>query len=114
VFAGPFDAGLAHAVAAPPGTDPLDTLDLLSRLVDRSLVVAEQNAGVTRYRLSTRCATTRRSTRRPRRGRSSPGGSSTMVAEADRLSRSALSGGRPTLGAIVAQFRTWPPRPRRA
>ncbi|MBM4270243.1 MAG: hypothetical protein FJ144_27165 [Deltaproteobacteria bacterium] len=51
VFAGPFDAELAHAVSSPPGADLLDTLDLLSRLVDRSLVVADPRAGVTRYRL---------------------------------------------------------------
>jgi predicted ATPase len=51
VFAGPFSADLAHAVAAPAGADRLDTLDLLSRLVDRSLLLAEQQPGVTRYRL---------------------------------------------------------------
>lgn len=51
VFAGPFDADLAHAVAAPASGDRLGTLDLLSRLVDRSLVVAEPRGGVTRYRL---------------------------------------------------------------
>src|SRR5262245_58881810 len=51
VFAGPFDADRAHAVGAPATTDRLHTLDILARLVDRSLVVAEHHAGVTRYRL---------------------------------------------------------------
>src|SRR6185369_7077886 len=51
VFAGPFDADLAHAVAAAPDADRLATLDLLARLVDRSLVVAEQHVAVTRYHL---------------------------------------------------------------
>jgi len=51
VFAGPFDAELAHAVASPEGFDRLDTVDLLARLVDRSLVTAEPRRGVTRYGL---------------------------------------------------------------
>jgi predicted ATPase len=51
VFAGPFGVDLAHAVAAPPGCDRLGAIDLLSRLVDRSLVVAEPQRGATRYRL---------------------------------------------------------------
>gem|GEM_PF-1737434 len=51
VFAGPFDADLAHAVAAGPGVDRLGTLDLLARLVDRSLVAAEPHGALTRYRL---------------------------------------------------------------
>ena len=51
VFAGPFGAELAHAVAAPADLDRLGTLDLLSRLVDRSLAVAEPQRGFTRYRL---------------------------------------------------------------
>jgi predicted ATPase len=51
VFAGPFGAELAHAVAAPDGTDRLATLDLLSRLVDRSLVIAKPSGSVTRYSL---------------------------------------------------------------
>ncbi|HEY8492487.1 MAG TPA: hypothetical protein VIN04_01265, partial [Myxococcota bacterium] len=51
VFAGPFDVELAHAVAAPPGSDRLATLDALARLVDRSLVTAEPHRGQTRYGL---------------------------------------------------------------
>jgi predicted ATPase len=50
-FGGSFDAELAHAVAAPAGFDRLATLDALSRLVDRSLVAAEPQGSVTRYRL---------------------------------------------------------------
>jgi len=51
VFVGSFDARLAHAVAAPEGADRLATIDLLSRLVDHSLVVAEQAGSTMRYRL---------------------------------------------------------------
>ncbi|RIK96371.1 MAG: hypothetical protein DCC71_22495, partial [Proteobacteria bacterium] len=51
VLGGPFSAALAHAVAAPEGADALATVDLLARLVDRSLVVAEAAGGATRYRL---------------------------------------------------------------
>lgn len=51
VFAGPFEASLAHHVAAPVGWERLDTLDLLGRLVDRSLLTVDQQADVTRYRL---------------------------------------------------------------
>jgi len=51
VFAGPFEAGLAHAVAAPEGWDRIESIDLLGRLVDRSLVSADQQGEVTRYRL---------------------------------------------------------------
>jgi non-specific serine/threonine protein kinase len=51
VFRGPFDLDLAHRVAGEPGGSALDTLDQLSSLVDRSLVVAEVSGGATRYRL---------------------------------------------------------------
>jgi predicted ATPase len=51
VFGGSFTASLAHATDAAGDTDLLHTVDLLSRLVDRSLVVAEPAGVVTRYRL---------------------------------------------------------------
>jgi predicted ATPase len=51
VFAGPFDAYLAHDVLAGDGRDRIDTLDLLATLVDRSMVVASARGGATRYRL---------------------------------------------------------------
>jgi predicted ATPase len=51
VFAGPFTAPLAHAVAAAEGADLLATVDALSRLVDRSLVGADPAGGTTRYGL---------------------------------------------------------------
>ena len=51
VFTGPFDLGLAHAVAAEPDAARLDTIDTLTELVDRSLVTAETDGGHTRYRL---------------------------------------------------------------
>ena len=42
VFTGPFDLGLAHAVAGEPGErDVCASLDMLAALVDRSLVTAE-------------------------------------------------------------------------
>jgi tetratricopeptide (TPR) repeat protein len=49
VFPGSFDADAAGAVAADDRTDPDAVLDLLSRLVDRSLVSVD--AGEPRYRL---------------------------------------------------------------
>ena len=49
VFAGPFTAPLAHAVAGADGSDLLHSVDALSRLVDRSLVGADPAGGVTRY-----------------------------------------------------------------
>ena len=52
VFAGGWDAAAAQAIGG--GTDPhdIDTLDLLSGLVEHSLVVAEATAeGTTRYRM---------------------------------------------------------------
>ena len=51
VFAGAFDVDLAHAVSGPAGADRLHVIDLLGRLVDRSLVVAEREGATTRYRL---------------------------------------------------------------
>ncbi|MCI3948396.1 MAG: invasion protein regulator, partial [Acidimicrobiales bacterium] len=51
VFAGSFDADLAHDACADPGTDRIDTLDLLATLVDRSMLVAEARGGRTCYRL---------------------------------------------------------------
>ena len=51
VFAGGFTLDAAEAVAAGDDIDPLDVLDLLAQLVDKSLVIAEQTGGSTRYRL---------------------------------------------------------------
>ena len=52
VFSGGFNMGAAEAVCAGAGLTPGDVLDLLVRLVDRSLVVADDpGAGETRYRL---------------------------------------------------------------
>jgi predicted ATPase len=51
VFSGPFDLALAHAVAGDPDAAPLDSLELLAGLVERSLVVGEVAGGMTRYRL---------------------------------------------------------------
>ncbi|MDP2291239.1 MAG: hypothetical protein Q8M22_08605 [Actinomycetota bacterium] len=50
-FNGPFDVGLAHAVAGNGDGDRLRSLELLTRLVERSLVVAETTGPSTRYRL---------------------------------------------------------------
>jgi non-specific serine/threonine protein kinase len=51
VFAGgwPFEA--AEAVCAGEGVEPADILDLLTQLVDKSLVIAETYGGEARYRL---------------------------------------------------------------
>jgi len=52
VFAGTFSLGDAEAVCGLDPLAPLDVVDLLSALVDRSMVVAEPGRdGVTRYRL---------------------------------------------------------------
>jgi predicted ATPase/class 3 adenylate cyclase len=51
VFAGGFERRSAEAVADGTGLDPLDVIDVLGRLVDKSLVVAESRGTHTRYRL---------------------------------------------------------------
>ena len=51
VFAGTFALEAAEEVAAGEGVDGRQVADLLGRLVDKSLVVAEQDAGGYRYRL---------------------------------------------------------------
>jgi predicted ATPase/DNA-binding CsgD family transcriptional regulator len=51
VFAGAFDIDAARAVCAEGKIDHDDVLHLLGRLVDKSLVVAEQRDGRARYRL---------------------------------------------------------------
>jgi predicted ATPase len=51
VFAGgwPFEA--AEAICAGGGVEAADILDLLTQLVDKSLVIAETHGGEARYRL---------------------------------------------------------------
>jgi predicted ATPase/class 3 adenylate cyclase/DNA-binding CsgD family transcriptional regulator len=51
VFMGGFDLAAAHAVVAAGHIQRFQVLDLLSLLVDKSLVVAENASGRTRYRL---------------------------------------------------------------
>ncbi len=51
VFAGGFTLETAEAVGAGDGVGAADVLDLLSRLVEKSLVVGSQEEGVTRYRV---------------------------------------------------------------
>jgi non-specific serine/threonine protein kinase len=50
-FTGRFDLSLAHAVAGPDPDDRLRTIDVITALVDRSLVVARPSDDVTRYQL---------------------------------------------------------------
>ena len=51
-FAGPFSLVAAEAVVAAPGeVDPIAVFDVLSRLVDKSLVLADDPAGEAPYRL---------------------------------------------------------------
>ena len=50
-FAGPFGLAAAEQVATLGGTQPADVLDLVARLVDRSLVVVEYTAAEARYRM---------------------------------------------------------------
>ena len=49
VFAGGADLAGVHGVSAEPGTTEDDTLDLLTRLVDKSMVTASRGAGRSRY-----------------------------------------------------------------
>lgn len=51
VFAGPFDMDAAERVCADAEIDAYEVLDLISRLVDKSLVVSETSARGSRYRL---------------------------------------------------------------
>jgi predicted ATPase/class 3 adenylate cyclase/DNA-binding CsgD family transcriptional regulator len=51
VFAGGFTLGAVEAVGADESIDTYAVLDLLSRLVDKSLVQVDLDAGGTRYRL---------------------------------------------------------------
>lgn len=51
VFVGPFDLDLAHAVVAETDAHVVDTVDLLTRLVDRSLVEVTHVQGSARYHL---------------------------------------------------------------
>ena len=51
VFSGDFDMAAAESVVADDDIDPFDVSDLLFRLVDKSLVVADASSGTTRFRL---------------------------------------------------------------
>ena len=51
VFLGGFDLAAAQAVAGGGGVQPYQVLDQLTLLVDKSLVVADDSGGRTRYRL---------------------------------------------------------------
>src|SRR5262249_18288507 len=51
VFLGGFDLDAAQAVAGADGVERYQVLDQLTLLVDKSLVVAENTASSTRYRL---------------------------------------------------------------
>ena len=51
VFAGGWTLEAAEAVCAGDGIETVEMLDLLSRLVEKSLVVAEEESGEARYRM---------------------------------------------------------------
>jgi predicted ATPase/class 3 adenylate cyclase/DNA-binding CsgD family transcriptional regulator/predicted negative regulator of RcsB-dependent stress response len=51
VFLGGFDLEAAHAVAGEAGVERYQVLDQLTLLVDKSLLIAENRGGRTRYRL---------------------------------------------------------------
>jgi DNA-binding SARP family transcriptional activator len=50
-FAGPFGLAAAGQVATLGGAEPADVLDLLTRLVDRSLLLVDYTAAEARYRM---------------------------------------------------------------
>ena len=80
VFAGGWTLEAAEAVGAGDGIEQDDVLDLLSRLVDKSLVVAEARRGgrALRYRMLEPLGSTARSAWR-RAGRRSRSGSATRI-----------------------------------
>jgi predicted ATPase/DNA-binding SARP family transcriptional activator len=49
LFAGGFDLAAAHGVCGDPGSTEEDTLDLLTALVDKSMVIAATGPGRSRY-----------------------------------------------------------------
>jgi predicted ATPase/DNA-binding SARP family transcriptional activator len=51
VFAGGADLAAVHAVCAEPGTTESDTLDLITALVDKSMITVAGDPGGTRYRM---------------------------------------------------------------
>ncbi|MDQ6855309.1 MAG: adenylate/guanylate cyclase domain-containing protein, partial [Actinomycetota bacterium] len=51
VFVGPFTIEAAEAVVSGDGVDEWEVLDGILALVDKSLVIADETAGATRYRL---------------------------------------------------------------
>jgi predicted ATPase/class 3 adenylate cyclase len=51
VFAGGFDLAAAEEVCAGDGIDEYDVVDVVSELVDKSMVIAERTGLTTRYRL---------------------------------------------------------------
>ncbi|HEV8624131.1 MAG TPA: LuxR C-terminal-related transcriptional regulator [Acidimicrobiia bacterium] len=51
VFAGGFTLDAAESVCSGDGIEPLDVLDRLTSLVDKSLVVADEDRSQTRYRM---------------------------------------------------------------
>jgi predicted ATPase/tetratricopeptide (TPR) repeat protein len=51
VFAGPFTIDAAEAVVADDGVENWEVLDAVLALVDKSLVLADESTGVTRYRI---------------------------------------------------------------
>ena len=58
VFAGGFRLDAAEAVVSSEGVDKLAVLDIVDRLVARSMLIAEDAGSSTRYRLLGRCAST--------------------------------------------------------
>ena len=60
VFLGGFDLDGAQAVAGGGDVERYQVLDLLTLLVDKSLVSAEEGRSATRYRILRRCASTHR------------------------------------------------------
>ena len=116
------DLAALHAVCGEPGTTPSGTLDRVAALVDKSMVVAVEHAGVTRYRMLETLrayarerarrhrAAARRVLRRPRRG-GRPRGAGRRRA---RLDRGDAAERRQPPGRVRARLRRARRRPRLA
>ena len=94
VFVGGWTLAAAEGVCTSQDLHEAAVLELLSSLVDKSLVVAEERAGATRYQLLDRPSIRRGSSARSRRRRAAARTSPRLLPEACRGCRDAVGGQR--------------------